>query len=73
MEAKVFVETILLSQEIHEKSWNKRTERYEIDLQDSALKACLTNDLEMFWADVVYLLNSFAWNDIQDWANLRRR
>lgn len=41
---------------------------YQIRIDDAAYYACFENREDIKWAEVIYYLNIYVWNDIQDWA-----
>lgn len=76
MEPKKLKEIVLSAQRIHEESWiidkvdldgECISGHYSKDHFKSAVEAVTEAKENRNWAQVIYLLNYHAWNDIQDW------
>lgn len=60
-------QAIIRSQEICEGSWDSEKFIYSISVEESAKMACDECGIEEL-SEVVHLLNSYSWNDSQEWA-----
>lgn len=68
MNSKKFASAILLAQKLHEESWDEKTKIYQLTNRIAATIAVEQLDLPGEFNYPIYLLNTFVWNDIQDWA-----
>ena len=68
-ELNKIAQAVLLSQQIHEESWdNGIIGVYKIKIHDATKKACDKLKLDPFWIDIITQWNHVGWNDIQEWA-----
>ena len=69
MELKQFAEAVELSQKIYEESWDEEKQIYQIPPDRAADLALKQLNLPSEFILPLYLLNLFAWNGIQNWAD----
>lgn len=59
---------VMLAQKISEESWDAQKHIYTKNQNEAAKEACKQLGLPPELAEVIYYLNSYVWNDIQEWA-----
>ena len=64
----MMAKVIVRAQKIREDSWDGASGRYSLSHTKSADRACEELGASPFMAHPVGLLNYWAWNDIQNWA-----
>lgn len=60
--------TIKLAADLREGSWDKKKEKYNLSIQQSADLAAEKVGFDERGTTPIYLLLQCAWNDILDWA-----
>lgn len=63
---KTIAKTVLLSQDIHEESWDGK--KYQLSGADAAQQAVEQTSLPNDWSVVIGTWNYFNWNGVQYWA-----
>ncbi len=67
-----FSDLLLLAQSIQEESWDKDTNKYKSNYDDSAEDACVNLNISTSWIWPLIILNENFWNEVQDWAREAR-